>query len=135
MNDADDAQRPRYLLAGQLPGHSLAVPAFRHLSECALHLVGEMQAPREQPAAFAEIRGRTLEPLLAQDQHLRDQARPFGQRPVVREPGDEMPHVLAWLGRRTVTLAPRWKWISSPPTQLAKYGAAAVQPTWSNRPT
>jgi hypothetical protein len=116
----DDPQRAGDLLPGHVSRHALAVPARRHLGERAGDLVGQVEAPGEQPSALAEVRRRQLELLLASDQLLGDEAGALRQRPVVREMPDEVPHVLGRFGGRAEDLHAALKWISSPPTQLAK---------------
>jgi hypothetical protein len=100
----DDPKRAGDLLPGHLSRHALAVPARRHLGERAGDLVGQVEAPGEQPSALAEVRRRQLELLLASDQLLGDEAGALRQRPVVREMPDEVPHVLGRFGGRAEDL-------------------------------
>ena len=105
VGDADDSQRPGDLLPGQT-WHALAVPARRHLAECADHLAGQVQTLGQQPAALAQIRRHQLELPLASDQRFRDKACALGQRPVVRKPTREVAHVLGRLRSRAGDLRP-----------------------------
>jgi hypothetical protein len=85
------------------PGNP-AVPALRELAERQRHLVGQVEVLGEEPPAVAEVRRHQLEALLASGQHLSKQTAAFGQRPVVRQPADEVPQILGRLRNRAEDL-------------------------------
>ena len=102
--DPHDPERPGDLIAGEIGGLSLPVPAGGHLAERACDLVGEAEAPGEEHPSLAEVRRGPREPPLAPGDLLCDQPCAGGHRAVVGEPADEPAHLLGGLGSRAEDL-------------------------------